>query len=245
MAATHLYNMSSAKFRKIYDSWTTDNYWFTDNTATTAITPYSSWTTSTNDTCTWHQGQITDCTITNTFTDNWWGCWTSGASELSSYYTSLKRDPNQQMRDILSSRRSPAVFVRGKAPSQECDHREIRARQTLRSVVGETEFRRFLKFGFVCVRNRKSFRMYQIYGGHSHFTNVYENGKMINRLCVYLAGDFPPTDQLIIRCLMAINDEDRFWNLANKHAPTRVTRPSLPVHDQPLPEVYKQLKLTA
>lgn len=159
--------------------------------------------------------------------------------------------PQQRFREIIADRHAPAIRVRGNPhdiwePSRHPlglsrDAREIRARDTLRRVIGEDKFRSFLKTGFVSARNTKSGYFYQIYPGHG-LTFVYKNGKMVERLCVYLRGDFPPTDGVVVRYLMALNNEKRLWELANKHGPLKqqvavgvdlnLTRPLTEVYDE-------------
>ena len=140
------------------------------------------------------------------------------------------KTPQDRIREIISSRSAPAFLRHGQQsdiwnprkflPERIVPEKELRARETLRLVVGEEMYRSYLKRGFVTVQNPKSKNVYQIYPGHG-LTFVYNNGVMIQRLCVYLKGDFPPTDAMIVRYLMAINNEDQLWKLANKHGPIK------------------------
>ena len=123
------------------------------------------------------------------------------------------------------------------------DIREQRARETLKRVVGDIKFSNFLRNGFISVK-AKSGLIYQIFPGHG-ITSIYDQGKMTERLCVVLQGDFPPTDSLIMRYLLILNNEQQFRSLAIKHS----------VHSQPiaiakqevksLSEIYKDLKKSA
>jgi len=152
------------------------------------------------------------------------------------------RTPAERLRDIIASRHAPAIIGKRIAAPINTDAREIRARETLKLVVGEEQYRRFLKHGFVTAFNRKSGRTYKIGTGHQ-MTDVFEKGKHITRLCVLLAGDFPPTDHLIVRYLMALNDEERLWALANKHrrlvSPQSVPREQISLS---LAEEFKRMK---
>jgi len=138
-------------------------------------------------------------------------------------YEPYKPSIREKMRDILSSRMAPAILVPRKYISKPVDEREFRARQTLRMVVGEERYLRFLKHGFVSVKNPQSGRTYQIFPGHG-FTCVWENGQLIQKLCVVLSGNFVPTDNLIVRFMMAVNNETRLWELANKHTPAKTSQ---------------------
>jgi len=163
------------------------------------------------------------------------------------------KSPQDRLKDIIASRQAPAfhrqrrnAWDRWGSPyhmplDMVKDVKELRARETLRSVIGENKYKSFLKKGFVSVQNPKSKRIYQIYPGHD-LTFVYEKGIMIERLCVHLRQGFPPTDSLIVRYLMAINNEEQLWKLANKHGPiARVTNHVSPDF-RPLCQIYAELK---
>jgi hypothetical protein len=145
----------------------------------------------------------------------------------------------------MKKRQSPMIFVKNSLTPIPSDVREIRARETLRLVIGDEEYRDFLKKGFVSVYNKASGRTYQIFPGHK-FTNVYEGGKLIEKLCVVLSGDFPPTDSLIVRYLMILNNEERLWQLANKHgAYIEKSANIIPADNRSLIEIYNELKMAA
>ncbi len=124
------------------------------------------------------------------------------------------RSRADRLRDLIRKRSGPAILIGHRTPAAtECDEREERARDVLRRVVGDERYRRFLAHGFVSVKARSG-RVYCIYPGHQQ-TLVYQNGRMIERLCVVLRGQFPPTDTLITRYLMLLNDEKGFRKIAN------------------------------
>jgi hypothetical protein len=123
---------------------------------------------------------------------------------------------HDRLRRIMQQRQAPAFIKDLKALDRAPDIREIRARETLRRVIGEDNYRYFLRKGFITVMNPKSGNTFQIFPGHG-ITNVYFRGKMTERLCVVMRGDFPPTDSLIMRYLMILNNEEQFRSLANKH----------------------------
>jgi hypothetical protein len=123
----------------------------------------------------------------------------------------------RHLREVIKSRTFPGIHIRTTREPlpPPPDNREMRARETLRTVIGEARWRGFLKNGFIQARG-KSGRFYQIFPSH-HFTKVYENGILIERLCVVLKGNFPATDSLIVRYLLILNNENEFWRLAVKH----------------------------
>lgn len=159
--------------------------------------------------------------------------------------------PAEKIREIIQKRKAPAIIHReGRnafCPDRNpiphtTDIREIRARETLHRVVGNEEYKRFMIHGFVSVQNRASGRVYQIYPGNG-VVFVYEKGIMIERLCVHLPREYAPTDGVIIRFLMAINNEDKLWSMANKHGTIKKHTASIvEVDRRPLVEIFGELK---
>jgi hypothetical protein len=168
--------------------------------------------------------------------------------------TDLKpRSVKDLMRDAMKRRSSPAIHVKREGIGQTTDVREMRARATLRRVVGDEQFKRFLKSGFVTVKG-KSGLVYQI-KQRTHMVTAYEKGKAVERLCVFLAGEFPPTDQIIVLYLMFLNNETQVRATANisnlrerENGGLRiggnylVTNPAANLADLSLPEIFSQLK---
>ena len=153
---------------------------------------------------------------------------------------------SERLRQIIQSRHAPAIIIRSnrQAVKAQVELREQRARETLRSILGDERFRRFVCNGFVSVQ-AKSGRTYQIYPGHG-MTIVYDRGKPIEKLCVVLRGDFAPTDSLITRYLMILNDEQQFRTFANIHqASPRVRHSTRQVDSRSLPQILAGLKAAA
>lgn len=150
------------------------------------------------------------------------------------------RTPRERLRDILRQRRAPAIHVRRQAINPIVEQREQRARETLRVFIGEQRFRQFQKNGFITIR-AKSGLVYQIFPG-SKTTKVYKDGEYVENLCVVMKGNFPPTDSIIMRFLMILNDETEFRKMAGRHHVSRHQR-NLPIVDsRPLPEIYRELR---
>lgn len=149
----------------------------------------------------------------------------------------------ERIREALRTRIAPAIFTHAKPLGFTKDLREIRARETLQRVIGEDKYKSFLRKGFISVQ-AKSGLVYQIYPGHD-FTKVYDHGKMVDRYCVVLQGGFPPTDSLIMRYLMLLNNEEQFKSYAIKHG--AIIKPiQLQVNkQQSLLELFRELKKAA
>ena len=155
--------------------------------------------------------------------------------------------PEERIREIIASRQAPRVFVRGdyrKALPHTNDIRELRARETLHRVIGDEKYQRLIRDGFVSVRGKDGL-FYQIFPGHG-ITCVFNNGQMVERLCVVLQGNFPPTDSIIMRYLMLLNNPVQFRSFAIKHSVIQRQRPALVMPDgKSLPEIYAELKKIA
>lgn len=155
------------------------------------------------------------------------------------FYT-IPANPSSRIREIMRSRVAPAFHVRGN-PLKQGDHREAAARSTLRRVIGEDKFRKFLRCGHVSVR-AKSGLVYQIFPGHD-MTKVYRDGVFTEKLCVVLKGNFPPTDSLIMRYLLILNDEADFRSHAISHSINNATI-RVPLVEEPrrLIDIFSELK---
>ena len=171
-----------------------------------------------------------------------WGTYAS--SEVVFNWTELVKTPIEKIKEILNNRMSPNIISRHKPLGCTLDIREMRARETLRRVIGEIKFRDFVKKGSISVR-AKSGLMYQIYPG-SDFTKVYNRCILVARLCVVLLGGFPPTDSLIMRYLMILNNEDQFRSHAVSHIVGTVWKDSpIEQDNRSLSDIFKELKKVA
>jgi hypothetical protein len=151
---------------------------------------------------------------------------------------------SDRFRQILQARQAP-LFISSRTPVKAVvEEREMRARQTLRRMLGDDGFQRFLRNGFVSVR-ANSGKVYQIYPGHG-MTIVYDRGTPIEKLCVVLRGDFAPTDSLITRYVMILHDEANFRSLANVFAvPARKAATWRQLDTRPLAQIFQSLKSAA
>lgn len=152
-------------------------------------------------------------------------------------------DPAARLRRMIQKRMGPAIHRSRTSLSIAMDIREERARQTLRVVIGEQAYRRFIRDGFITVVP-KSGLTYRIHPGHG-MTQVYDKGKQIDLLCVVLKGDFPPTDALLMRYLLILNDEGEFCQYAIRHHVHQDRSTARLVLPEPiaLPEAWAKLKV--
>lgn len=232
--------------------WTPTTTWNTCSTVdTSAFGPFNNWQPVSN---TYRLVTATNCDTSTTDYDSPYITMATNprlyTCNDTQYYWNVnatcwpqpQKTVNERIKEIVHRRMRPDIITNCKPLGQANDIREIRARETLRNVIGEEKLRDFARRGSISVR-AKSGLVYQIFPG-SGFTNVYNNGKMMDRLCVVLTGGFPPTDSLIMRYLMILNNEEQFKSLAIKHG---VTKPVVAekVDQRSLADIFKDLKKVA
>ena len=102
------------------------------------------------------------------------------------------------------------------APAIIVDAKEKRARELLQHMLGPKAYKRYIRKGLVRVKG-KSGRTYHVYPG-SKMVEVFDNGKLVERLCI-MFRDFgmPPTDYVIMRKAMIESAEEEFLKTAIKH----------------------------
>jgi hypothetical protein len=207
------------------------------STSTSAVIHYKDWVNATTTTSTgWEVYRTGMTAATNAVTASTWGDLTN----LKIQWSRIKPNPADRLRSMIRDRMGPAIHVKSKTMRHTTCPKEIRARETLKRVLGEDKFRSFLKRGHISVR-AKSGLVYQIFPGHG-MTRVYDNGQWMETLCVVLQGGFPPTDSLIMRYLLILNDERDFRKHAISHSVGRRNSSVEEVSLLPLPELFKQLK---
>jgi len=151
--------------------------------------------------------------------------------------------PGDRIRQIIRDRMGPAIHRKRTSMQTASDIREERARDTLRRIIGHQAFKRFIRDGFITVRP-KSGLIYRIYPGYG-ITDVFDKGIMVDRLCVVLSGNFPPTDSLLMRYLLILNDEGEFSKYAVQHGVPDRSRLVFPTQKEvkPLTEAWAKLKV--
>jgi len=209
---------------------------YADDTSTTAILhPFIQATQTTSNYVRWYTNNDTTAAHHIRY---WQGMEDRNGVELSS--------ARERMLTIIRDRAAPGAIIRSKSLQRTTDVREIRARQTLRRIIGEDAFQRYMIRGFM-IFNGASGRTYQIFPGHIK-TKVWFEKKIIEELCVVMTGNFPPTDEVIMRLLLIQDSEENFKSKANVfqasknytvvYAPSNI-RESRPL---PLPEIFAALK---
>jgi hypothetical protein len=88
------------------------------------------------------------------------------------------------------------------------------ALDTLREVISEKEFRKYLRYGFVLVKGQSG-DTYQIFRNREH-TRVWRGGKVVEEVCVRIKDrKVPPTDNVVAFKTIIECSEDEFKRLGN------------------------------
>jgi hypothetical protein len=116
--------------------------------------------------------------------------------------------------DRVLNNLSPVIKTRASLIKNVCE-KEKTALETLREIITETEYRKYLKYGFVLVKGISG-DTYQIFRNKSH-TKVYRGSKLIEEVCVRIKdADIPPTDNVIaFLTMLQAGDEQEFKKLGN------------------------------
>jgi len=97
---------------------------------------------------------------------------------------------------------------------------EMKARATLRDMLSEKDYRKYLINGFVMVLG-DSGKWYQIFMKQKH-VRVYERGKFVKELCIHTsAKECPPTDHVLNLKIMVECDEQSIWDNSNLYEPSK------------------------
>lgn len=131
-------------------------------------------------------------------------------------YTPTPSDKKAMKRWELKSKL--AIHVKSRSDSSVftfAPTAERTAMETLREMITEAEFRRYVRDGFIMVRGRSG-DMYQVFRHRSH-TKIWRNGKVIEEVCTRIRADIgtPPTDNVIAFKTMIEFDEQEFKSVGN------------------------------
>lgn len=118
-------------------------------------------------------------------------------------------------RKLMSLRRNMTIIVHSRAkPIRQAEDNEMTAIETLREMITEADFRKYMVHGFLLVKGQSG-RIYQVFRNKSH-TKVWENGKVVEEVCVRIKDrKIPPTDSVIALKVLIETNEDDFRKLGN------------------------------
>jgi hypothetical protein len=109
------------------------------------------------------------------------------------------------------------VVVKSRADEmREISPQEQVAMDTLREMISEADYRKYLKYGFVVVKG-DSGDSYQIFRNRQHL-KVWRKNVLVEEICVRIKDwGVPPTDKVIAFITMIRADEEEFKAMGNRY----------------------------
>jgi len=198
-------------------------YWNCDTTASVTATNPGFYIYSGDGTLTARpQGQLYDttgnlinerCTIYTTAAGGVWTIVTDAGGTISVGGASRESARNALRRFIKSNLLIKVRDPRGAFLGAKVDPRELKARDTLRDMLSEAEWRRYVTNGFVMVKG-VSGRFYQVFNDQRRI-QVYHRGKAMASICIHTDRSCPPTDHVINMKVLIETDEELVWKEGN------------------------------
>jgi len=105
---------------------------------------------------------------------------------------------------------------------------ELKARETLRDMITEAEWRRYVTNAFIMVRGASG-NWYQIFGRRYERLRVYRDGKQIQAICIHTDEKCPPTDHVLNMKILIEIDEQAVLQGGNITKISNYERPKLHV----------------
>lgn len=139
-------------------------------------------------------------------------------SENSCMVAEIKFDtpsPCKFQRKLQQLKNNMTIIVHSRAqPIRRAEDNEMTAIGTLREMITEAEFRKYIVHGFLLIRG-DSGRVYQVFRSRAH-TKVWEKGKVVEEVCVRIKDrKIPPTDNVIAFKILIETSENEFKKLGN------------------------------
>lgn len=124
-------------------------------------------------------------------------------------YPSAPKNKRAELRKNLT------VIIKSRArPIRNIPKNEQMAIETLREMISEAEFRKYMAHGFILVKSKSGY-VYQIFRNQAH-TKVWKNGQLIKEVCVRIKDSkIPPTDNVIAFKILIEGSEEEFEKLGN------------------------------
>ena len=164
----------------------------------------------------------------------------SGGSISSSYiYVDSEEQKQERMKRQLQQIMKSNLIIKFGSTRQnslrnKVADQEIKARNTLRDLITEKEWRGYLTNGFVIIKS-ESGKFYQVFNDQRHI-KVYQKGKLTDEICIHTdANECPPTDHILNMMVLIQNDEQIIWtkgvgNVYNKNVTDPNVLNGLAVH---------------
>jgi hypothetical protein len=148
-------------------------------------------------------------TITVNGTDTSFWVDSTGFNYPYDYVTALVKN---RVKSVMKNNLLIKVNSRQKPLQTKAHIEEQRARLTLRDMLSEQDWRRYVTNGFIMVKGSSDY-WYQIFV--SSGVNVYKHGKKVHYICIHTDNTCPPSDHVINMKLLVEFDEAALWKGGN------------------------------
>jgi len=122
------------------------------------------------------------------------------------HFTPNKVDVKEEVKRAIRNNLLIKIGTRHNTLQRDVSPQELKARQTLRDIITEKEWRRYVTNGFIMVKGQSG-KWYQIFKDQNH-TKVYNQGRLIEEICIHTDQKCPPTDHILNLKLLIELDEN-------------------------------------
>ena len=119
----------------------------------------------------------------------------------------------EEIKEAIKTNVLIKINYRQQFKAERLSESEIKARNSLRDMITEADWRKYITNGFVIAKG-KSGKFYQIFKDQRK-VRVYEHGNFINEICIHTDAVCPPTDHVINIKLLVEYQEDHLWKNGN------------------------------
>ena len=151
---------------------------------------------------------VTDTNVFTVYENGLYSVTTGG--DLTAIY---KTNP---VKEIIKDNLLIRVKHRGSGILGKWSLEEQRAQDTLRDMLTEKDWRRYVTNGFIMVRGASN-NWYQIFSSREKI-RVYRDGKITHKICIHSDDKCPPTDHVINMKVMVELDEISLWDSGNVYS---------------------------
>lgn len=124
-------------------------------------------------------------------------------------------DSKQMLKSFIRSNLGNRFSPRQRLNQFKVTVAETKARDTLRDLLTEKDWRRYITNGFIMVKSPTSNKWYQIFNDYRRI-NVYLNGKITQNICIHTdVPECPPTDHVLNMLFLVEHSEHELYKLGN------------------------------
>jgi len=123
-------------------------------------------------------------------------------------------NPLQDIKEIIRNKIKSNLLIKSGIKNRylinKFSPQEIKARETLRDMISERDWRRYVTNGFLIVKGNLG-HWYQIFNTCNERIRVYNKGKLFAKICIHTDEKCPPTDHILNMWTLIKLDENSLW----------------------------------